>query len=157
MKCNRCHTRKLLKEIRKEVRQIRFMLSRPSSIRLFVTGETDMAFTFNVQLEDPAITKTPEQWAEIIGGELTVTVAGGEPIVLPTTKEFQEAQPAFVEDTRFIGPQDANVHLSFRYQDNATPVGNWSAAVEADFTLLDTIPPVAPGSIGLNITGEVPD
>ena len=142
-----------IKRLRHEIQRLRFMVSRPHSIHLVVIGEQDMAIKFEVALEDPTL-KTPADWAEIASGELVVTIGDQAPIALTTTKVMQETPPRQVVDDRFVGPQGTFVRMDFNYVDDA---GNRSAVITATQELLDTVPPVAPGSIGLVITGEVPD
>lgn len=83
--------------------------------------------------------------AEVQGGELTVTLAGSDPVVVSTA-----AGQAKVEGLE--GPQDAAVSLSFVFIDDA---GNKSTTPSVlDATLRDTIPPEDPGALGIEITGE---
>ena len=149
MHCRRCDTRKRLKRIERELRVIRFLLSRPHIVTLIVTKEDQDMITFAVVLPTPPA--NPTDWAEIASGELTVGF-GTESIVIATTKAEQETDLRLLSDARFAAPQNTLVELSFRYIDDA---GNAGSVVTASVELLDTVPPVAPDAIGLVATGEV--
>lgn len=83
--------------------------------------------------------------AEVQGGELTVTLAGSDPVVISTL-----AGQAKVEGLE--GPQDSGLVLSFVFIDDA---GNKSTTASVlDTTLRDTIPPEDPGALGITVTGE---
>lgn len=94
---------------------------------------------FKVQL--PAEPGGPN---DIVGGQLDVTVNGNALPSIATAKGQTEV-------AGLSGPQDANVHLAFRYKDDA---GNLSDPSEADVVLADTFAPPAPGALGILVTGE---
>lgn len=141
-----------LRKLRRDIKRLRFMLTRPRSIRLLVTGEHDMAIKFAVVLPLPPM--NPADWAEIASGELTVQVGDGDVLTISTDKAVQESEPRQIADERFVGAQGTPVDLSFSYIDDA---GNKSLAVTTSQILRDTVPPVAPDSIGLVETEETPD
>jgi hypothetical protein len=141
-----------LQLLRTEIRGVRFLVNRPSDISLTCTGENDMAIKFAVVLPQPP--DVASDWAEITSGELIVSIGMGEPIVIATDKAVQETELRRVVDERFVGPQNTLVALAFAYIDDA---GNKGASVTAVQELLDTVPPVAPTSIGLVETEETPD
>ena len=149
MSCRRCKIRKQLKQIRKELRVIRFLLSRPRCVTLIIVKEEMNMITFAVVLPLPPANVA--DWAEIASGELSVGF-GDVSIILPTEKAVQESDLRMIVDERFIAPQNTVVELSFRYIDDA---GNLGSIVTASVELLDTVPPVAPDTIGLVATGEV--
>ena len=110
---------------------------------LTLIGDTDtMAdrITFNVALPAP-----PEGPNDIVSGELSVKIDGELVSTTNVTLDDTEVGP-------FDGPQDSIVDLEYRYVDDA---GNKSEPSTAQFTLVDTVPPPAPGSLGVAITGEI--
>lgn len=76
--------RKRLKNIEAELRQIRFLVSRPRGVRLLVVGESGMAIKFEVVLPEPPAVAS--DWAEVASGELTVTIGEAAPILVYTSK-----------------------------------------------------------------------
>lgn len=109
-----------------------------------------MAITFAVVLPAPPVDAA--DWNEIASGELIVTIPGAEPIMIATDKATQESDLRLVSDERFVAPQGMFVALAFSYIDDA---GNRGSASNASVELTDTVPPVAPGEVGLVATGEV--
>jgi hypothetical protein len=140
---------KRLKRLEREVRLIRFLVSRPHSVTKVTVGESDMAIKFAVVLPEPPV---GPDWREIAYGRLTVQIGTADPFSIVTEKRVQEAEPRQVTDDRFVGPQGAAVQLTFAYIDDA---GNVGTAVAGGGTLEDTVPPVAPSSVGLVATEEI--
>lgn len=143
---------KRLQRIEEALRVLRFMLTKPSGISIRVIGEYGMAIKFAVQL--PELPANIDDANEIESGVLTVTIGDGETFEINIPKEVMTEGDHQVVDDRFIGPQDTDVTLEYAYIDNA---GNLGESVSAVQPLLDTVPPVAPDSIGLVATEEVPD
>jgi hypothetical protein len=131
---------------------VRFLVNRPGEISLVCIGENEMAIKFAIALPQPP--EVASDWAEIVSGEVTVRIGDAEPIVVTTDKSLQMADPRRLVDVRFIGPQTTLVEMAFVYIDDA---GNKSTPVTAVQELRDTVPPVAPTSIGLVETEETPD
>lgn len=145
-------TLKCLKKLAKQIRDLRFLIVRPSKVSIFLEKEDDMAIKFAVVLPEPPVVES--DWVEVSRGELTVTIGDNEPIVVETDKSVQEGEVRHVVDDRFVGPQDTVVQLEFLYVDDA---GNRSAPVTVVQALLDTVPPVVPTSVGLVEVEEIPD
>lgn len=106
------------------------------------------------QIALPAPPPVPSDWAEIVSGKLSVKIGDAEPLLFTTAKALQEVEPRRFAADSLVGPQTTLVEMVFRYVDDA---GNESAAVAAVQELRDTVPPVAPTSIGLVETEELPD
>lgn len=134
------------------VEKVQFMVNRPRPIELVVTGELDMAIKFAVALPVPPAIES--DWNEVASGELTVRIPGVDPIVIATTKEDQLTETRQVVNEAFVAPQGTVIEAEFLYIDDA---GNRGAAVTAQAELLDTVPPVVPGELGIVATEEVPD
>ena len=141
---------KQIRQIREELRAIRFLVNPPRSITLKSIGENGMAIQFAVVLPVPPAGAA--DWAEIASGKLVVSIPGAEPFELATEKDVQETELRQVTDERFVGAQGDFVELTFSYIDDA---GNEGAKVSSVTELTDTVPPVAPESIGLVATAEV--
>jgi hypothetical protein len=82
--------------------------------------------------------------ADVVSRELTVAVAGAEPVVYTLGGDE-------VASAEFVGSDNDVVVGSLVDVDDA---GNKSQPSTFEFTLLDTIPPVTPGAVGLVVTGE---
>lgn len=138
-----------LDRIEQQIREVRFIVSRPNPIKLKLRAEDEM-IRFGVVLPLPPA--EPSDWDEIASGELSVVIGDGDTIVVSTDKAVQETEDRVLEDPQFIGEQGVLVHASFVYIDDA---GNKSAnPVAATAELLDTIPPVDPTELGFKVTGE---
>ena len=133
------------------VERVRFMVNRPWPIEIVVTGELDMAIKFAVALPVPPAIES--DWNEVASGELTVRIPGVDPIVIATTKE-EQLETRLITNEAFVAPQGTVIEAEFLYIDDA---GNRGAAVTAQAELLDTVPPVVPGELGIVATEEVPD
>lgn len=142
-----------LEQLRKEVRGVRFLVNRPSSIGLVCTEEKENGM-IKFQIALPAPPVVPSDWAEIVSGKLSVKIGDADPLVFTTAKALQEVEPRRFANDALVGPQTTLVEMVFRYVDDA---GNESAAVANVQELRDTVPPVAPTSIGLVETEELPD
>lgn len=94
---------------------------------------------------DAILPEPPQGRTDIVNGQLTVQIGDQEPIVVLTEKGQRSV-------TGLSGPQGATVTMSFVYVDDS---GNMSqnASVLTE-TLKDTVPPPAPGAMGMAITGE---
>lgn len=138
-----------LRLLRDEIRKLTQSLKRPRRpgvLMLQMTGEkvrVGMAdkLTFNVVVPaEPVPTDVVRREAELSlpdGTTQTATLEGaGESRLGP-----------------FEGDEGASVGVSVVNVDNA---GNSGPPRQASFTLVDTIPPVAPGEIGLEIVSETP-
>lgn len=87
----------------------------------------------------------PAEPNDIASGELSLTIAGGARVVIPTTKGQTEV-------TDLEGNDGDNVLATFAYIDDA---GNRSLVPSSiDVELSDTIPPANPGELALVVTGE---
>lgn len=96
--------------------------------------------TFKINL--PA---EPTEPNDIASGELTVTIAGGTPTVMPTAK-------GQIEVVGLTGNQGDSVEVTFAYIDDA---GNRSVQPSGlNVVLSDTIPPANPGTLSLEVTAE---
>lgn len=115
------------------------LLPQPGPLSISVTKENGSMLTFTVQL--PA---EPIGFNDIASGELTVTIAGGAPAVMPTTKGQTEV-------AGLTGNDNDSVSLSFVYIDDAA---NRSYPSTFSDTLKDSIAPPQPGALGITVTGE---
>lgn len=111
-------------------------------LKIEVTGESEMSLKFKVAL--PPITAS-----DVVGGELSVKIDAGEPIVIATTKDQTE-----VVDGQLSGRDGATVELSYVLVDDA---GNRSDPSVFVGQLTDTIAPPKPGELALAVTEEVAD
>lgn len=131
---------RLLEEIRRLLAIVVVHGTTPGRLRLRATSQEGAMLTFAVQ-----VPPFPEP-GDVVRGELTVTVAGGEPVTVETGKDDVE-----VANDAFVGDEGAEVALSYAFVDN---VGNRSQPRELTATLVDTIAPDAPGELGVRATGE---
>lgn len=141
-----------LDRIEREVRRVRFIVSRPAQIRVVCFMEIGEMISFAVVLPVPPAVAS--DWGEVEKGELTVTIGVNDPVVLETDKAVQLTADRQVTDPRFQGLQGTVVEAKFVYIDDA---GNRGAVTMAMAELADTVPPVAPGVLGIVATGETPD
>jgi len=119
-----------------------FPVPTPGSLKITVIGESQMANMLGFKIVLPELPPEPN---DIVGGEVTVVIGGGDPQIIPTTKEQTEV-------IDLSGEQGAEVQVSFVYIDDA---GNKSEeASTLTETLVDTIPPATPGALGLAVTSE---
>lgn len=91
----------------------------------------------------------PFSATDVVKGELTVRVQGGNPLFFDTTKEDSE-----VADSRLLCPDNGTVELSYRFQDDA---GNWSEPRTLVVQVTDTIAPPQPGELALVVAEEIAD
>lgn len=138
------HLRELtgaIEQLNKTLRRF-FPVPTPGSLKITVIGESQMANMLGFKIVLPELPPEPN---DIVGGEVTVIIGGGEPQIIPTTKDQ-------VEIVDLSGEQGAQVQVSFVYIDDA---GNKSEeASTLTETLVDTIPPATPGALGLAVTSE---
>lgn len=111
-------------------------------LRITITGEENMSLKFKVGL--PPVTAQ-----DVVSGELSVRIDGGDPIVVATAPADTEV----VHDS-FTGADGATVEMSYVLTDDA---GNPSQPSVAVGTLTDTIAPPQPGQLALTVTEEVND
>lgn len=113
---------------------------KPGSLNLVVESEMAGKLQFKVVLPVWPV------GADIESGELTVDVAG---VVSTIPVAMDQAEVTGLE-----GDQDAAVDLSFVYIDDA---GNRSANPSVfSGTLVDNIAPQDAGTLGIEVTGEIP-
>tara|TARA_R110000868_G_scaffold20153_7_gene85614 strand:+ start:7766 stop:8437 length:672 start_codon:yes stop_codon:yes gene_type:complete len=113
---------------------------KPGSLNLVVESEMAGKLQFKVVLPVWPV------GTDIESGELTVDVAG---VVLTVPVAMDQAEVTGLE-----GDQDAAVDLSFVYIDDA---GNRSANPSVfSGTLVDNIAPQDAGTLGIEVTGEIP-
>lgn len=127
------------------------MVSRPHELRVVCSMEVGEMISFSVVLPVPP--PLASDWSEIAHGELSVSIGDEEPVNIRTEKAEQLTAERLVTHPLFIGPQGTFVTARFRYIDDA---GNPGAKSEVTVELMDTVPPVAPGSLGIVATGETP-
>lgn len=119
------------------VKAVKIVSSKPGIVvPLLKDGENDM-LKFYLAL--------PEKSApDVVGRELTVSIAGGEPVVYSLAGDALQSE-------FFSGADNDIVTGTLVDIDDA---GNKSQPSEFSFALLDTIPPATPGAVGLVITDE---
>lgn len=135
---------RVLEGIRKELEELNshWPPNRPGLLTLRMLAERmDGMLTFVVTV--PA--EPESQAAEVVSREASVTVGDG----LTQTSALEGSGDAEVGP--FEGAQDTAVTVSVVNIDDA---GNRSEPRTQSFVLVDTIPPAAPGEIGLRVTGE---
>lgn len=127
-----------LESCAKQLQAIKRSFYRPGRLEIITKGRVDMAILFDVSLPPPGAT-------DVVSRELTLTIDG-------TT----QAVPPLVGTTTvvvgFSGPQGATVEAVLVDVDDAGNRSEPSPKLVA--TLQDTIPPPAPGELGLIVTGE---
>lgn len=112
----------------------------PDPITITITAENGAMLTFKINLPPE-----PTEASDIESGELTVTVGGGTPAVIPTVKGQTEV-------AGLTGNQGDTVEVTFAYVDDA---GNRSVHPSSlSVELTDTIPPANPGELSLEVTAE---
>lgn len=87
----------------------------------------------------------PAEPADIVGGKLSYKIGDAELVSADTAKDQ-------VEVAGLEGADGAEVVGLYAFVDDA---GNVGEANPFSFVLADTIPPPAPGEVGLVVTGEV--
>ena len=102
-----------------------------------------MADMIRVRVAFPAIQPENDDVEQL---EFSYSVNGAEAVVELLPKETALKELTF--------PQDARVSLSLVYLDDATPTPNRSPASTREFVALDTVPPAAPGELGVEVIGE---
>lgn len=133
---------RLSRLVRKLIDKLTFV-PKPGPVSFHVTQEDGNMLVFTVSL--PA---EPEGFNDIASGELTVTIEGSAPAVMPTAKGATEVPG-------LKGAQGATLALSFVYIDDA---GNRSEASKLEGVVLsDTLPPATPGALAITVTGEEAD
>jgi hypothetical protein len=136
-------TELLLTELLGQVRKVNRKLGprTPKPVSLFIQSEKEgNMLQYEIQL--PAL----PAGHDVVSRKLTVATDGGAPV-----------ESVIAPDTSSVpgeGAQGATLVVTLQDTDDA---GNVSAESSATFTLVDTIPPAAPGAIGLVVTGETPD
>lgn len=115
----------------------------PGPLSVSVTGEKLMLL-FDVLID----TVTPRS-EDVVSGELSIErTVGGEVI-----NEVRVIDPGTTHVTGLSGDDGSTVKLSFVWVDDA---GNKSVnPATFEGVLLDTIAPADPGTLGIQITGEV--
>ena len=108
----------------------------PGPLSVKIAREQDMALIYEVTLPPPGA-------ADVTIRELTVTVAGGAPAVSDLGPE--EAPPEIAAEP------GQDVELSLCDVDDA---GNRSEVSVLSFTASDTLPPPAPGQLGVTVVRE---
>lgn len=111
----------------------------PGPIYVFQREEV-MANRFRTLVFLPPVVDT-----DTVKMELSCLVNGVAEPVRPFEKPF-------ASETEYIFPQDATVNLSLVNVDDA---GNRSSPSERQFVVTDTVPPAAPGELGVQIVEEV--
>lgn len=142
-----------LAEVKRLLRDVRFRVTRPGAIQLIATGEIVVAKVKKIQFVAvlPERPVSDSDWDEIASGVLEVLI-DDQTIVVRTTKEQQLTETREVTDERFLVLQNTTVPATFQYIDDA---GNPGEKTETIITITDTIPPVAPGFLGLKAVAEV--
>ncbi len=113
----------------------------PGPISLSVYLEDGSMLVFKINL--PAL---PDPPGDIVSGELTVTIGGASPVVIPTT-----SGQAVVDELR--GNQGDSVTASFAWVDDAGNRSVHPSSIDG-LVLNDTIPPPDPGALSLEVTRE---
>lgn len=119
------------------VKAVKIVGSKPGIVLpIFKDGENDM-LKFYLAL--------PEKSApDVVSRELTVSIAGGEPLVYTLAGDATQSE-------EFVGSDNDQVTGTLVDVDDA---GNKSQPSDFLFALVDTIPPPTPGTVGLVVTGE---
>ena len=142
--CCNCCTKKLRRTIESglatvaaEIEMLRFVLSRPGRMGLHLLREENGMLQF-------VLTLPPRTAADTMSRELSVSVGGGEIVVI-------NPDIADTESEEFSGADNASVHAELIDIDDA---GNRSQASILDAVLTDTIAPPQPGVMAIRVTGE---
>jgi hypothetical protein len=140
-------------QVRCMLRRIKFLLSRPGQVSLVSVGEVSMAKVKGIQFAAvlPAPPADEAEWNEIQKGVLELVI-GDKAITVETTKDQQLTAERQVTGDEFVVLQDTTVVGTFAYIDDS---GNVSQKTEFVVEVKDTVPPVAPGEVGLVALGEV--
>lgn len=108
----------------------------PGILKLVAIYEDDMLH-FKIVLPNPGA-------SDVVSRELTVAIAGGEPVV-------QVVDGTVLEVSGFSGNDNDSVSADLVDIDDA---GNRSEARHGDFVLLDTIPPPKPDTLAVVVESE---
>ena len=132
-----CCCKKQIKKLQRDIAAIRFLLSRPGRMGIRFIKEENGMLSFVVVLPAPGA-------ADVVTRELSVTIAGGTPVVI---------NPAVyaIESQEFSGNDNDSVHLELVDVDDA---GNLSTTSVLDTILIDTLAPPQPGEMGIRVTRE---
>lgn len=133
------------------LRRVWFMVNRPRELYV-ICYEEDAMIRFGVIL--PVRPAEDSDWDEISNGRLVVTIPGSDPIVMRTDKGDQLTEDRILRDVKFVGKQGDKCKAAFNYIDNA---GNHGSIVELEFELIDSVPPVGPTALGVEMLEELPD
>jgi len=127
----------ILRDISYDLSDIRFSMSHPGSLTLFLLEQNMGTINFKVVL--PTLVD-----ADVVSRELSVQIGDIPPDVrmLPVSA---------IEASDYSGPQDAPVRLRLVDIDESD---NRSEASTLDAVLLDVFPPAKPGELSLVETGE---
>jgi hypothetical protein len=135
----------VLEEIRDALKLVASAITippKPGDLELSVTGESENMLNFNISL--PAAPAEPN---DIVKSVLTYKIGETDAVTVELEKTATE-----VADLQ--GNEGDVVDISFVYVDNA---GNQSQTPSTlQVTLVDTIPPADPGTLGVNVVGENP-
>jgi hypothetical protein len=141
----------LLIEVDEKLDRVVFSVNRPNPLDVKVLKEDNM-IRFGIIL--PVRPAKDEDWNEISRSILTVKIPGKDLITLNVQKGDQLTEDRILRDSQLAGAQGDKCRASFAYVDNANNVGS---AVELDFELVDTVPPVGPTQLGVAMLEEIPD
>lgn len=138
----------------RDVRALHFQLAYVGPIEFFFERGSDMShLKFWSRL--PVLPTDPDVLQDIASGELTVTIAGGEPLVIATPKSDGEPLPdgtnagLKVEDERFTCQVGDVITGSFVYIDPASNRSVNPATSSVVAAVPDTTPPADPGALEL--------
>ena len=134
-------------EINQNVRKLRFQFANVGSIRVSIqeVGMSRYGFTFQL----PVLPTDPVDLKEIVSGRMIVQIGTDDPIEIEVPKTA-----TICDNELFVGNQDQDVTAAFGYLDEA---GNFSKnPTRLTFKLVDNIPPVDPGMLGVMLV-ELPD
>ncbi len=122
---------------------LRWVRKPPRPGPIYIYQENLMANRFRIHVGLPPLAEG--EVGEVTSRELTRIINAGEPVV--------QELPADRAEATFLASQGDEVQLSLRNRDDAGNVGD---ASERSFTVVDDIPPGAPGEM-LITKEEVPD
>lgn len=116
-----------------------YTVAQPGPITFSIVRETNMADQLGVTLVLP-----PKSAPDVSNRELTVTMAGGSPQIIPLTAD--------VNTHEIIVDEGVAVTVALVDIDNA---GNRSPDSTLNFTATDTVPPPAPGGVNVTSVREI--